>query len=176
MRKFVITGPESSGKSTLAAALARALRTGWVPEFARPFLQHLGRPYRHADLLAIAAGQAAWEDWYSERIAAQTDQCSTPHVICDTDWTVIRIWDRYGFEQEPPLTLPRSATPPTAYLLCSPDIPWQPDPLREHPQEREKLFDLYERLLRDTGLPYAVLSGDEEKRLVAALSFIRRFC
>ena len=52
-RKIVIIGPESTGKSTLSAALAEALDTVWVPEYARAYLEGLGRPYEEADLLRI---------------------------------------------------------------------------------------------------------------------------
>ncbi|MCB0529363.1 MAG: ATP-binding protein, partial [Saprospiraceae bacterium] len=68
--KIVVTGPESSGKTTLAAALSDQLAAPVVPEFAREYLAHLGRAYQREDLAAIGAGQQAWERWYEQRLHA----------------------------------------------------------------------------------------------------------
>lgn len=58
-KPFIITivGPESSGKTTLARKLAAYLGCPWVPEYAREYLEGLGRRYEEADLKEIAAGQ-----------------------------------------------------------------------------------------------------------------------
>ncbi|MFK8006949.1 MAG: AAA family ATPase [Saprospiraceae bacterium] len=56
-KKIILTGPESTGKSTLARQLAQVYNTVWVPEFARTYLEGLNRPYRGDDLLKIAKGQ-----------------------------------------------------------------------------------------------------------------------
>ena len=65
--KITITGPESSGKTTLARQLAEAFDTLWVPEYAREYIDQLNRPYRESDLLEIAKGQVAREDEYAEK-------------------------------------------------------------------------------------------------------------
>ena len=167
--KIVVTGPESSGKTTLAAALAAELDTGCVPEFARTYLARLGRRYEHNDLKIIRLGQVAWEDWYAQ----QLHLAPSPLLICDTDWTVIHVWEQYKFEtsnpQSPILHSPFSIL----YLLCAPDIPWRPDPLREHPAEREILFEMYENLLRDIQARYVIVRGTPAQRLEIALAAIR---
>lgn len=178
--KIVITGPESSGKTTLAQDLAARLNARWVPEFARSYLAHLGRPYEHNDLKAIRLGQAAWEKWY-EHLSMQEWEKSEenrknaqPLLICDTDWTVLHIWEQYKYD--PTLsypTLPATSSLHAFYLLCAPDIPWQPDPLREHPEERETLFDLYQNLLMRINTPYAIVRGNPTQRLQTALAAIR---
>lgn len=56
MKKVVVIGPESTGKSTLSALLAAHFHTVWTPEYAREYLDGLGRPYEQHDLLAIAGG------------------------------------------------------------------------------------------------------------------------
>ena len=169
--KIVLTGPESSGKKMLAKALADVLKTAWVPEFARFFVAHLGRSYVRDDLFQIARGQMAWEHWYS----FLADQV----LICDTDWTVLQIWEHYRFGL--PLngiwTWQRGYPvdrPADLYLLCAPDFPWQPDPLREHPEEREILFSWYKRLLQEKNLPYEVLSGNHTDRVSHAISRIKK--
>lgn len=149
-RRVVITGPESSGKSTLAQALARQLSTVVVPEFARTYLQYLHRPYTIDDLAVIHRGQLSWEAWYAQR--------AQKWLICDTDWTVMQIWKEH-FAPQSNLYFERQ--PWHHAFLCRPDIPWEPDPLREHPHQREALFDEYLQLLESTGWPFTVISGDD---------------
>jgi nicotinamide riboside kinase len=171
--KIVLTGPESTGKTALAEALAEHLGVACVREFARYFVAHLGRPYDRADLRAIGRGQQAWEDWH----AAQ----NPPLLVCDTDWTVLHIWEQYRFgaPAEGRWTWEAgyaNARRADLYLLCAPDFPWQPDPLREHPEERAVLFDWYERLLQTTGAAYMVVTGAHEQRLQTALAQIQKLC
>ncbi|MBK8921041.1 MAG: ATP-binding protein [Saprospirales bacterium] len=171
--KIVLTGPESSGKTTLAKYLAHSRKVVWVQEFARCYLAGLGRPYKRTDLQYIGRGQYAWEQW----VVAQ----KPPQLICDTDWTVLHVWEHYrfglpdgeGWEWEKGYL---KRQPANLYLLCAPDFPWQPDPLREHPAERQIIFKWYERLLQETAAPYAVLQGSFEQRIKTAISLIRRNC
>jgi nicotinamide riboside kinase len=164
--RIVLTGPESTGKTTLAKALAAALKGAWVPEFARPYLQYIGRTYQIDDLPVIQRGQAAWETWY------QTQVTDNQLLILDTDWTVMHIWHLektgIGWPEAPADIAQRQ------YLLCAPDIEWQPDPLREHPTERERLFVAYERLLQSVNARYKVVEGDEDTRLATALAWLGR--
>lgn len=173
MLKIVLTGPESSGKTLLAEALAGQLGTLWVPEFARYYVAHLGRPYEQTDLEIIYRGQRLWENWFLEKARASSP---LPCLICDTDWTVIRIWEKYGYRT--PSVLPLASdweqAADTFYLLCAPDFPWQPDPLREHPEERWKLFELYRALLEERKLGYFILEGSHENRLRLATELIAR--
>lgn len=169
--KIVLTGPESSGKTQLARHLAQTLNTIWAPEFARFYLAHLGKAYRREDLAVIGRGQKAWEDWYSA-------QASGP-VICDTDWTVLQIWEHFRFgpaENTTWIWQRGYGNPQLAdlYFLCSPDFPWEPDPLRENPDERGELFQWYEQLLLDRAANFRVLSGAHSVRLETALAEIRK--
>ncbi|MEQ1746955.1 MAG: ATP-binding protein [Saprospiraceae bacterium] len=171
--KIVLTGPESSGKTSAAEALAQRLNTPVVPEFARYFISNLGRPYHRADLEAVARGQYAWEQWFLAPLPSL--------LICDTDWTVLHIWEQYRFNEARSSGLfwqkgYRNPLPADLYLLCSPDFPWAPDPLREHPEECGILFGRYEQLLRETGAPYTILTGSCEKRIETALARIEKLC
>jgi nicotinamide riboside kinase len=161
--KIVITGPESSGKTTLATALSQYFGTKPVPEFARIYLQFLGRPYQPADLHPIFNGQMAWESFFAQK--------NEPVLICDTDWTVLQIWEN-NLHPDAPFQFPRR--PWDLALLCTPDIPWEEDPLREHPMERERLFYDYRQLLKATGLPFVELSGNHDKRMTDATAAIQR--
>lgn len=166
MQHLILTGPESSGKTTLARDLAGRLGTVWVPEFARPYVAHLGRPYQLADLQAIERGQAAWEQWY----APQANKV----LVCDTDLTVLAVWRNVLTEEPFGPPPPDSWRAGRRYLLCAPDFPWEPDPLREHPDQRDWLFEKYERLLAAWNLPFEVLRGTHEERLEAAIQVAYR--
>jgi len=155
--KLVFTGPESSGKTTLAKSLAAALQAPLVPEFSRPFLTYLGRNYQYNDLKTIYTGQQAWENWYQR-------QRPHPYLVCDTDWTVIRIWELYSFGTTK-ITAQAKSSPNTHYFLCAPDFPWEPDALREHPAERNQLFELYKQLLGDLNAKTIILNGTPTERL-----------
>ncbi len=162
--KIAITGPESSGKTTIARLIAEQINGFYVPEFAREFLELLDRDYTINDLDDIAKGQV--QRWNS----APQDEM----LVCDTDWTVIRIWEsfKYGSVKH---TLYCTSSPDTLYLLCKPDIEWEPDPLRENPDDRNELFDLYEQLLRETGLNYSISEGNVTNRLQNAVSLIEKY-
>lgn len=162
----VLTGPESSGKTTLAAALANALETNLVPEFSRPYLQFLGQKYKKTDLSAIYAGQKSWQEWHQQH-------CKKPVLVCDTDWTVIRIWEQFQFGTKDVTSFEKPA-PNTYYLLCAPDMPWMPDPLRENPADRDTLFDLYHQLLLGMNANFSILSGTHDQRLSTALEEISK--
>lgn len=164
--KIVLTGPESTGKTALTEALAGALRETWSPEFARYFVAHLGRPYEHYDLTTIGRGQKLWENWYAG--------LARKYALCDTDWTVLHVWETYRFDADRAWRLGYGPAPSAdLYLLCAPDFPWQPDHLREHPGERDVLFDLYLNLLRAIQARFVVLRGEPGARLETALAAIR---
>lgn len=168
IRRIAITGPESTGKSVLAEQLAAHYSTRWVPEFAREYLDNLGRPYEEADLLSIAEGQLAAEE-RAEKEASRI-------LFCDTELTVIKIWSevKYGRCDDRILKLQASRRY-DLYLLCDIDLPWTYDPLREHPDRRRFLFDYYHRELTAMHRPFAVVCGLDEARLRHACSAIEKF-
>lgn len=161
MTLVVLTGPESTGKSTLAAQLADLLSAELVPEVARSYLGER-TAYRPEDVLRISALQHE-----AETRAIGLGRA----VVCDTDQQVLSIWwaERYGptpriLQQRYRLQSERR------YLLCKPDIAWQPDPQREHPTERERLYALYLADLKARGLKFAVVGGEGRTRLDQARS------
>jgi len=163
-----ITGPESSGKSTLAFQLSNSFKIPLVSEFARDYLNSLDNPsnYTSSHLLYIAQSQL---------LNLQRALSQNRAVIMDTGIEVVKIWHEEKFGQSLLLDdrLSNQERLVTHYILCSPDIPWEKDPLRENPSDRDRLFTLYEALLKKNSSTYLTVSGSEKERLEAARIFIQ---
>jgi len=166
IKKIVITGPESSGKTTLAQQLGQVLETSWVPEFARIYIEQLPRKYAESDLLEIAKGQIKEEDNRLEN--------ANQFLICDTDLITIKIWSEYKYDVCDPWIIETIENRfYDLYLLCAPDIPWEYDPQRENPNDRSELYKLYKQELITYQKTFFELSGKKDERLQAALTIIR---
>ncbi len=167
LKKIIVTGPESSGKTELSQAVAAELKCNWHPEYARQYLMDLNRPYVLDDLIEIALAQ---ERERSEKEAFEEIQ------ILDTDITVISIWAREKFKEVPNEIRAIDEEQKTGlYLLCAPDLPWTNDPLRENPHDRYRLFELYIDHLENTKRDYKIIRGKGEARTQLALEFIRNY-
>lgn len=167
MQRICITGPEATGKSTLARDLASFYQSAWVPEFAREYLEKLGRPYRFEDLDIIATGQLKAEK-------SRTNPRDS-HLLCDTGPEVVWIWSLYKYGTVSPLVA--AATRNSRYthtLLLDTDLRWTPDPLRETPslKERRELFQHYANLLQSLKRPYSIVDGIGSQRLLNACQVI----
>ncbi len=163
MIKIVITGPESSGKSTLSRTLAKHYQAPLLTEYARTYLDQLDLPYREEDLLAIARGQVEQED-------EATRHCPSL-LLCDTSLLVICIWSQHKYGRiHPWIEQQWKQRPVDHYLLCRHDLPWEPDPQRENPHDRDELFALYQRALQEK--MHTIISGDASARLKAAVTTI----
>jgi NadR type nicotinamide-nucleotide adenylyltransferase len=169
-RRIVITGPESTGKSTLCEMLARHYNTSWVPEYAREHLLKHGTGYSYDDLLAIARRQLALED----EITASTKRGV---IFIDTDMYVMKIWCEFVFGRCHQWILDRIAERKySLYLLCNIDLPWVEDKLREYPdiQPRQQLFNIYKDNLINQHVPWKIVSGSYEERFKTAVDAVNR--
>ncbi|MCC7358310.1 MAG: AAA family ATPase [Anaerolineales bacterium] len=166
-RRVAIVGAESTGKTTLAQALAKRFGTMWVPEFARDYLLARGGVCVEADMLVIAAGQADAED--------RQARAGNGLLICDTNCLTTQLWYEHYFGA-PPEALRRLARERTAhlYLLCDHDVPWVPDGLRDSPAERGWFHARFVEELAAQELPYVTLSGPFAKRLEPAVAAVER--
>jgi NadR type nicotinamide-nucleotide adenylyltransferase len=168
MKTIVIIGPESTGKSTLTAQLAKHYDTAWCPEFARDYLLRNGRSYSFNDLLTIAKGQLELEDGIRQ-------QAKNGYYFVDTDMYVMKVWCEVAFQNCHPWILKQiAARKYDLYLLCNTDLPWEQDALREYPDQafRDRLFKMYKDILANAGIPWAVISGTDSQRLQTAVSQI----
>ena len=166
-KRIAIVGPESTGKSTLAEKLAKQFAEPSVPEVAREYLEKLDRPYAYEDLLQIGKQQMQLED----ELAMQAQH----FLFCDTDLRVIQVWSQHRYGKVDPWVLEEIARRTyDLILLCAPDLPWQADPLREHPEleMRQQFFEIYQRLTEASGIPWILVSGDTDKRLSTAIQAV----
>ena len=160
-RRISVFGPESTGKSTLARALAAELDTICVPEFARAYLESRGGVLSRDDLAVIRDGQAALED----ALARDANRA----LVCDTDPLLTAVWSEAMFAA--PLEVS-----PRGYdltLLCDVDVAWVADPVRYLPDDRAVFFARCEAALRRAGRPYRIIRGQREARLAAAREALR---
>lgn len=168
MKKIVIIGPESTGKSTLCEELAEHYHTAWCVEYARDYLLQHGTAYTNEDLNNIARGQLALE--------AQTAQEANGRCyFVDTDLYVMKVWYEVAFAHCPTWILKGIAKSTCdLYLLCSTDLPWAKDELREYPdlKMRQRLFNMYKDIVLNSGVPWAKISGTDRQRLHKAVAVI----
>lgn len=167
-KRILILGPESTGKSTLAADLANHFDEPWVPEFAREYLENINRPYQFEDLLEIGKGQVGLEDQLAEK--------AKNFLFCDTDLRVIHIWSEHRFGKTDFWVLEEiDRRKYDLILLTDTDLPWTPDPLREYPEleMRQYFFKKYLQLAEESGFPFLIVSGDQKSRLQTAVDALK---
>lgn len=169
MLRIAIIGPESTGKTALAKSLAEHFNAPWVPEYAREYVEKLTNPYTYEDVCNIARKQIEQE------IAFEQLTCSNEkYVFFDTDLIITKVWFSYCFQKIPDfLTKRLSCNFFNIYLLCAPDLPWEPDPVREHGNDREYFFNLYKEEIEQTGKPYVIVTGTGNQRILNAITAIQ---
>lgn len=168
IRKVCIIGPECTGKTVLSEGIAKKLNTVWVEEYARAYLNRLSLPYNEDDLVKIAHGQLRMEDeWVID---------ANKVLVCDTNLYVIKVWSqfKYGHVNKIILDLIESRKY-DLYLLTYIDIPWVSDPLREHPDSREELYNIYLQEMKNQSVPFVEIQGNEEQRLARSLAAILKY-
>jgi NadR type nicotinamide-nucleotide adenylyltransferase len=168
MKKIVITGPESTGKTTLSEELMHELNAILIPEHARKYIEGLNLPYTFSDLEAIARHQI------NEEMSIMT-LGSNSIVIMDTWLIITKVWFDVVYGRVPEwLENYIASAEIDLFLVCSPDIPWIADPVRENGGEmRQKLFERYCWELGHYGFSYEVVKGAGKIRVQNALRFIR---
>jgi NadR type nicotinamide-nucleotide adenylyltransferase len=165
MQKIVITGPESSGKTVLTNWLAKEFNGIQVLEYARDYLDGISRPYTYEDLYQIAVGQIALEE--------QGAKLASDWLFCDSDLITLKIWsdDKFG-RTDPRILKWIDQRKYDLYLLCKPDLPWEADPQRENPLDRDRLFSVYQQELDYYHKKYEIVQGDGDERKQLAKAYL----
>ena len=168
--RIVITGPESTGKTELAQALAEKLGTVWVPEYARYYIENLNRPYDYDDVVRIAQHQVAQETEYATKIGKGL-------LIFDTWLIITKVWFDLVFGKCPEWVCKHiRSSKIDLFLVCDTDLPWIADPVRENGGEkREQLFQLYCNEIRSFGFKYEIVSGFGDSRTNNAMYALSKY-
>ena len=172
MIRISITGPESTGKSLLAKGLAKKFGTLYVPEYARQYLQKIGRKYEEEDLVKISQGQIRMQKEIEKQLKKNV-------VFLDSDLIVMKVWSDFKYGRCHPWIVKQiELNKYDLYLLTYPDLTWKPDQLREHPSTsaRMKIFDRYVHELDSRKLPYKIIKGQQNDRINNAMVAILSHC
>ena len=174
MKKIVVIGPESTGKSTLCEQLAAHYKTDWVKEYAREYLLTNGKEYTYDNLIDIAKGQVEKEELTVDSWQLRAGEEQLP-IFIDTDMYVMKVWSEFVFQKCNNWILNRIVERKyDLYLLCNIDLPWVKDELREYPDlvSREKLYHYYKESMIEQNVPWVGISGSYEERLQKAISAV----
>lgn len=171
--RIVVTGPECTGKTTLAHDLAERLGTRWLPEYARRYAAHVGRLLTSADVEPIGHGQIAQED----RLLAEWTAGAAPStraVVLDTDLVSTVVYAHHYYGACPPWILSAAAERRgDLYLLADIDIAWEPDGIRDRPFARDAMLKRFREQLAELGARTRLVSGHGSTRLSSALTAVR---
>jgi NadR type nicotinamide-nucleotide adenylyltransferase len=167
MYRVVITGAESTGKTTLAEQLRAHFEAPCSPEFVRNFVEANDRPIRIEDLNSIMKGQIEYENTACNK--------SPRLVLHDTNLLSNAIYAEYYFKQTPrELASAISATQYNLYLFCQNEIPWQEDGAqRDGPEVRDQIHQAFEQMLEESPVPVVQIKGSPEDRFHQAIIAIR---
>lgn len=168
IKKIAVVGPESTGKSTMAAYLAKHYNTIWIPEFARDYCAKLTAAPTWQDEINMFYGQLALE----EEMLPQACHLA----ICDTTFITVKIWSDYVFGRSPQQVLDELPKRPyDLYLLLNIDLPWEEDPLRDFPDLREHFMEVWFKELQALDARYMLISGIGAERYQSAVAAIDSF-
>lgn len=163
---IVITGAESTGKSTLTKNLGTHFHAPFIPEIAREYIEKLNRRYNYEDVETIAKIQV------DELCKFRKEESS--YIFLDTWLIVTKIWFDVVFKKEPSwLNEEIKNTKVDLFLVCDIDIPWIADPVRENGGERRIwLHKEYMKTIKEFDFPYEIISGQNEERIKNAIKAI----
>ena len=166
--RIAVTGPESTGKTTLAIQLAGQFGGLYIPEYARNYVEKLNHHYTFEDVEAIARMQV------TQYQQAQDSDCR--FVFFDTWLIITKVWFEWVYNKVPEwLDHEIRNCPIDLFLLCRPDLPWEADSVRENGGEnRIKLYNQYKRNLQEYGFNFIEVEGVGEDRVATAVESVRR--
>jgi NadR type nicotinamide-nucleotide adenylyltransferase len=159
--RLVLLGAESSGKTTLATALAEALGTVWVPEYGRILHEQKHGALNYEDLLYIGRRQLELED----EAAPQAQSW----LICDTSAATTALYSYYYFHRCDPALQALASVCRLRYahtFVCMPTVPFEQDGWRGPEALRQFQHGAILMQLELLGIPYTLLDGSVAERVV----------
>lgn len=163
VKRVCLLGAESTGKSTLAAALADRFETLWNPEYGRPYTL-LGRvrgdPWTSAEFTHIARMHC----WYEDFLAGLARRV----LFSDTDAFTTAVFHEVYLERPASGFEELAARPYDLFVVCGLDVPWRHDGIREFDDRRNWMHERYLDRARASGSAWLVVEGDRETRLAQA--------
>lgn len=167
VKRIAVLGAESTGKTTLARSLALRFQTVWIPENAREYMTTHSGEYKIEDIEKIAQEQLAQES----RFVNTANQ----FLFVDTELIIAKVWSIDVFGKCPAwIETEMIRNKYDLYLLTANDLPWVADPVRVNAQRRDYFFNWYKRELDSHNLPYEIVTGRYEARLLNAITAIRK--
>lgn len=169
IKRIVLIGAESTGKTELAAFLAKQYKTVFVPEYAREYIEQLDRDYTYDDVEHIAKKQIELEEQYFSK--------ANKVLFYDTFLIITKIWFQIVFNKTPNwIDNKLKNCNIDLFLLCNNDLPWVPDTVRENGGKmRDQLFHMYEQELIKYGFSYVIIEGKDNSRYTKALNIVNDF-
>ncbi|MEM1356119.1 MAG: AAA family ATPase [Planctomycetota bacterium] len=162
-----VVGGESTGKSTLVAALAEHYQTTHAAEFARDYLLKHGSEYEPGQAALLAQGQ----------IQREQDAAEHAHrvVFTDTDALTTMLWSEYYFGlAHPDVQQLAREHRHDLYILCGHELAWEDDGLRRSPGSADWFDTRLQQLLSDWNRPYVRVTGGVAERLAQATQAVDR--
>jgi nicotinamide riboside kinase len=169
MKVLVLAGPESSGKSWLAAEIQRYFGGLVVDEYVRQFIEEQRRDTVYADIPAIVQGQLERED--AARTSASELLILDTHLLSNMLWSHALFGDCPAWVEQQLLQRHYDL-----HLLLAPEgVDWVGDGQRCQPDLalRQKFFTASQHWLDRHLQPYAVVSGDWAHRREQAFAAVR---
>jgi len=163
---IVITGAESTGKTTLTEGLSSHFNSPYIPEIAREYVEKLNRKYTFSDVEIIARKQI--------ELFKQLIQSNASYIFIDTWLIVTKIWFEFVYNYVPDwLVKEIKKTKIDLFLVCDIDLPWIYDPVRENGGEtRRILHEKYIQNINDFNFNYNIVTGKDNERFNNAVQYL----
>lgn len=171
--RVVFFGPESTGKTTLAKALAAAFKTRWVPEFAREYLEEkltrTGEICTPEDIYPIAEGQM--------RLENQALQQANTFLFCDTNLLSTEVYAKAYFDGwcDTRVLEANEVNHYDIYFLTDIDVPFEQDLLRDRPHQRQEMLAAFKTALNEHNITYTILHGSHEARILQVMNCLKQY-
>ena len=164
--RIVVTGSESTGKTTLARDLAALFGAQWVPEQSRSYAERVRRELRADDVAPIASEQITAEDAGLAEARRRGDRW----LFLDTDLVSTVVYARHYYGSCPAwIEAEARARRGDLYLLADVDLPWKSDGVRDRPRARDQLHAEFAAALTEFRAQSCLVQGADDQRLKSAL-------